>query len=397
MAKLTGTASLPWRLNWIVIINSLMMLLYHATGNGALGLAGNAFSALVVIYLLINVLTSPEILLRYGALLIFLTIALAGTLIVNAGKTDPVDFLKYISLYALFFAGTISPQRSLMSWPSAAVLLIIPLVLLPIGSRVYTGSTVLEEASFSYFQTRNAATIYFTALIFCLVPLLGWFAIPIQMLSCLLLGKIGPMLASTAAVAVWNIRPNLTSLGALIGGAVIGTIAYFIGLLQRAVDVIGPLYRDIFLLGPTVIGLMSYGEIVRRAGSTDVSGYFRIKHWVEIWQIYSQNSLDHILFGYGPGQSKLITTALLVPHNDYLRVLVEFGVFNLLCFLALLIIIIKRLPNKITKSLFTVYIVYSVTDNMIDNFSSMVLLFAGAGLYARSNVPEPDLQREEAA
>ncbi|SFN67143.1 hypothetical protein SAMN05428984_0068 [Sphingomonas sp. OK281] len=388
---------MPWRLNWIVIINSLMMLLYHATGNGALGLVGNAFSAIVVIYLLFNVLTSPEILSRYGALLILLTVALAGTLIVNVGKTDPVDFLKYMSLYVLFFAGTISPQRGIMGWSSAAVLLIIPLILLPIGSRVYTGSTVLEEASFSYFQTRNAATIYFTALIFCLVPILGWLAIPIQMLSCLLLGKIGPMLASSAAVAVWNIRPNLASLGVLVGGAVIGAVAYFIGLLQRAVDVIGPLYRDLFLLGPTVIGLMSYGEIVRRAGSTDVSGYFRIKHWVEIWQIYSSAGLDHILFGYGPGQSKLITTALLVPHNDYLRVLVEFGVFNLICFLTLLIIIILRLPSKITKSLFTVYVIYSFTDNMIDNFSSMVLLFAGAGLYARGNILESDIQREEPA
>lgn len=389
MPQSTRAVFLPWRLDWIIIINSFMMLLYHAIGSSILGLAGNAFSAAVVIYLFINVLRSKEIWSRYGVLLVCLGVSLVGTLIVNIGNTDPVDFLKYISLYILFFAGTISPQRSSMSWPSAAALVIIPLVLLPIGSRVYTGSSVMEESSFSFFQTRNAATIYFTALIFYLVPALGRLAIPIQMFSCLLLGKTGPMLASGAAIAVWNIRPNLASLAALFGGVIVGVIAYFAGLLQRTFDVIGPLYRDVILLGPTAIGLMSYGEIVGRAGSTDVSGYFRIKHWVEIWQLYSQSSLDHMLFGYGPGQSKLITTAQLVPHNDYLRVLVEFGIGNLFCFLALLVTAIVRLPDKTTRSLFTVYVFYSFTDNMIDNFASMVLLFAGAGLYARRIRREP--------
>lgn len=377
------TYSLPWRLDWLVIINVIAILAYHATGSAALGLAGNAISAVMVLYLLVNVITSAAIWLRYSVLLLSLSIALSGTLIVNAGMTDPVDVIKYVSLYVLFLAGVVSPQRKSMSWASALALVVIPLLLLPVGSRVFVGSNVAEEASFSFFQTRNAATIYFTALAFCMVPMLGWFAIPIQMGACLLMGKIGPLLASGIAFTTWNIRPNLTSLAALVGLAIVGVIAYFTGLLQRAIDVIGPLYRDLLLRGPTQIAAMSYADIVQSAGSTDVSGYFRVKHWVEIWSLYSNSRLEHILFGYGPGQSKFVTAARLVPHNDYLRILVEFGVFNLLCFISLIVIILIQLPNRITRALFTVYIFYSFTDNMIDNFSSMMMLYAGGGIYAR--------------
>lgn len=367
------------------------MFAYHATGITTLGLAGNGLSAVLVIYLAANVIISPTVWLRYNVLLLSLFVALTGTLIVNRGMTDPVDVIKYVSLYVLFLAGVVSPQRRSMTWVSALTIAVIPLVLLPFGSRVFVDSDVMAEASFSFFQTRNAATIYFTALAFCLARALGWFAIPLQMGACLLMGKVGPTVASGVAITAWNVRPNISSLAALVGLAIVGIIAYFVGLLQRAIDVIGPLYRDLLQLGPTKISMMSYADIVTSAGSTDVSGYFRIKHWLEIWQLFSNSGLEHILFGYGPGQSKFITTARLVPHNDYLRILVEFGVLNLLSFVSLIFIILFQLPDKITRSLFTVYVFYSFTDNMIDNFSSMMMLYAGAGLYVRRTWRTPSI------
>lgn len=383
---------LPWRLDWIVIANSLLMVLYHATGVGLVGGIGNAFSAAVVLYLLLGVVSSVYVLSRYGLLLLALGFSLTGTILTNLGQTDPVDLLKYLSLYVLYLAARASRQRLRPSLPAALTLILIPLVLLPFGSRIYVGDA-LGGASFSYFQTYNAAIIYFTAVTFYLAPSLGRHAPPIQLLMAVAFGKIGAILASVLAFAVWNTKLNLRSLAASLLCAAIFLGALQAGLLFRLTRVVGPLWNDLLVRGPTRISRMSFAEIVQRTGTTDISGYFRIKHWAEIWQRFEAQSALHILFGYGPGQTKFTSHLRLVPHNDYLRILVEFGVFNFLCFIALIAIALKNLPNITVKALFTVYVFYSMSDNLIDNFTSIVLLFGAAGLFARDRTPRRVIYR----
>ena len=382
MPKTVTPRGLHWRLDWIAIINALLMLLYHATGAGALGLAGNAFSGLVVIALGFIAVGSLQVLSRYGWLLALLGFALVGTLIFNRGRTDPVDLLKYVSLFAFYFAALASSQSARCSRISAAALVLLPMVLLPVGSRVWQ-SDALSGVSFSYFQTYNAAVLYFTAVLFYLYPLFGRIVLPLQLATAIAFGKIGAILASAAAFTAWNLKINRTSIALLVVGVLVAVVAVMLGLLDRAISVVGPFASDLYHVGPERISRMSYGQIVQMAGTTDISGYFRIKHWMEIWQNYTSGGFGQILFGFGPGQSKVITEQRLVPHNDYLRVLAEYGLLNFVCFISLIFIALKRLPNSYLRSLFTVYVVYSLSENIIDNFSSVALLFGAAGLFGR--------------
>lgn len=389
MKKIIGRSAFPWRLDLVVIINSMITLLYHATGASVVGAIGKAFSVAVVLYLVIAVLSSVDILRRYGLFLAVASFSLVGTIAVSISEIDPVDLLKYVSLYAFYFAATSSRQSAKGNKLSAAALVFIPLMLLPFGSRVYNSDSI-SGASFSYFQTYNAAVIYFTAVLFYLYPLIGRYSLPIQLVTAVSFGKIGALLASGIAFTVWNVKLSARSISLLVTGFVIAFSAYRAGLFERAITVLAPLWSNVSELGLARIAQMSYGQIVVMAGTTDISGYFRIKHWMEIWQLYSNSGASHILFGYGPGQTKLITTLQLVPHNDYLRILVEFGPLNFFCFVSLIVVAVRGLPNNTLRSLFTIYVIYSFTDNIIDNFTSIALLFGGAGLFAR--LPRGQLQ-----
>ncbi|MBH0114328.1 hypothetical protein I5E68_15390 [Novosphingobium sp. YJ-S2-02] len=387
MHKTANSRGLNWRLDWIVILNSLLMLVYHATGAEVIGLAGNAFSGVVVIALGFIVVGSVPVLTRYGWLLGLLGVGLVGTLTLNRGHVDPVDLLKYVSLFAFYFAALTSKQLARCSRYSAAALVLLPLILWPVGSRVWGGGA-LGGTSFSYFQTYNAAVLYFTAVLFYLYPLFGRIVLPMQLAIAIVFGKIGAILASAAAFTAWNLKINRTSIALLVAGSIVAAVAVMLGLLDRVFTVVGPFASDLYYVGPERISRMSYAEIVRMAGTTDISGYFRIKHWMEIWQEYTSGGFAQILFGFGPGQSKVITLQRLVPHNDYLRILAEFGLVNFICFLSLIFIALKRLPNSYLRSLFTVYAVYSLSENIIDNFTSVALLFGAAGLFGRKGVPQ---------
>jgi hypothetical protein len=373
------------------------MLVYHASGVEAIGLAGNIISAAMVLYLFASTIVNANIIGRYGALFITLGVALTATIATNIAQLDPVDLLKYISLYVVYFAARAFGQQNFPSRTMMAGLIVIPLLLAPFGSLIYMSSPSLDNQSFSFFETYNAAVIYFTGLLFYLYPLLGRFAAPLQLAVAIAFGKIGAMVASGLAFTAWTVRLSLRSTLIVILGVSIAGFALTSGAFDRAIQVISTLSLDLITIGPSRIASMSYAQISQIAGSSDVSGYFRIKHWYEIWTLYSSDSIAHVLFGYGPGESKNITMLRLVPHNDYLRILVEFGILNLLCFLSLLFIALRNLADNNLRALFTVYIVFSFSDNLLDNFSSVVLFFGSAGLYVNtlrsSSVPNSDSAR----
>ena len=79
-----------------------------------------------------------------------------------------------------------------------------------------------------------------------------------------------------------------------------------------------------------------------------------------------------------PGQTAPLTYAALVPHNDYLRVLAEYGPFNLIIFVGFLLHVRRGLTTGATKVLFVVLCVYFFSENLLDNFTSMAIYFAYA-------------------
>jgi hypothetical protein len=129
---------------------------------------------------------------------------------------------------------------------------------------------------------------------------------------------------------------------------------------------------------------MSYQELVLFTGSTDLSGFFRLIHWTNIWDLYANGSIGTVIFGYGAGETAALTYAGLVPHNDYLRVLAEYGPINLAIFVCFLAYVRSGLTSGAAKVLFLVLCIYFFSENLVDSFTSMALFFAYAGRMTES-------------
>jgi O-antigen ligase len=121
--------------------------------------------------------------------------------------------------------------------------------------------------------------------------------------------------------------------------------------------------------------------LIELTGTTDMSAFFRITHWSNIWAIYSSQGLGGILFGYGANQTGVLTVLPLPPHNDYLRVMAEYGLLNLLLFVPFVLSIALSIRQQAARILFTVLLIYFFSENLLDNFTSMVLFFSNAGRF----------------
>jgi hypothetical protein len=69
----------------------------------------------------------------------------------------------------------------------------------------------------------------------------------------------------------------------------------------------------------------------------------------------------------------------MVPHNDYLRILVEYGLINFAIFVCFLVYVRGALKTPPARVLFVVLCIYFFSENLLDSFTSMTLFFAYAG------------------
>jgi O-antigen ligase len=127
---------------------------------------------------------------------------------------------------------------------------------------------------------------------------------------------------------------------------------------------------------------VTFAELVLLLKTQDLSFVFRLKHWVDMLAVWSAGDLYHWLFGYGVGSAVRLTDLRLVPHNDYLRLLFEFGLVTVGAFIALLVMIFARLRRRWeTVPLLTV-VIYLFSENLINNYTAMAFFFFSAGVLA---------------
>jgi hypothetical protein len=141
---------------------------------------------------------------------------------------------------------------------------------------------------------------------------------------------------------------------------------------------------------------VTFGELVTKLGTTDLSFLFRLKHWLELWTIYQNGSLLNWLFGFGSGSSVELTRMRIVPHNDFIRYLFEFGVITLIGFCLLLFSIFRYLGRGwITVPLAAVAL-YFISENLINNFLAMVIFYFCAGTLAQRVLMAKQRRRDAA-
>ena len=308
-----------------LVFMNFLTFAYHLSGSNLFNVISNAISLVLISYSLYLVLIAGEGSTFYKCLLVLTCVFVGASYLANVGSFEIPDALKYVSLYSFFVAGRSVPGHFRVAEKRCIYALgALPLIFKAIGeTKIYSGVEFPDV--FSYFPNSNTAALYFSALFFALTPWFGNKVLVLQFINAGVMNRVGPALATIVAVGMWSIFPlRIQVFVAFFLLELGGALAYELGALDRLLTGLDAMVL-IWNLEPSTVARMTFGELVALTGTTDMSAFFRITHWSNIWAIYSSMGLGGILFGYGAGQTSVLTVLPLPPHNDYLRILAELG------------------------------------------------------------------------
>jgi hypothetical protein len=368
-----------------ISVISVLTFFYHLLNSPIFNTFSNAVSIAVIAYAIFSVLRS-----EHNSTINIFYIAAAGAFTVmsiafNLFNASITEGIKYLSIYIFYAAGYASAAK----FRPVETRYVCFLAALPIFFYLAFGDSRVPDFIqnngtniFSYFANANVATLYFSALIFALAERLGGRAIFLQFLNVALMNKIGAAVATAVAIGLWILVPlRKESVIALMIFILVAIIAVWAGAFDRAFATLESM-NLLVELGPDYVSQMSFKQLVILTGTTDLSGFFRVIHWYNIWDIYSSSGPGTLLFGYGIGQTPNLTVLKFIPHNDYLRILAEYGPLNLIVFVCFLLHVLLNLKTGLTKVLFMVLLIYYFSENLIDHFASMALYFTYAGRFS---------------
>lgn len=237
----------------------------------------------------------------------------------------------------------------------------------------------------SIFANRNNAGLYAVTLV-ALLNVLRPQPLRNLLLYCLAgaaFGTLGVLLAVLAALTL-AVGGKRAILFIGISAAVVSAILFFVPLEYGVFSRIKPVIASIKLIvsGRVDIATVTYGDLVRLLQTTDLSFLFRIKHWLNLWNLYTSAPVESIVFGLGIGASARLSDTGLIPHNDYLRMLVECGPVTFTGFVAMIWLMLKHCGRRWEAVPLIAVAIYFFSENLIDNFVAMSLFFFCGGAIA---------------
>lgn len=237
----------------------------------------------------------------------------------------------------------------------------------------------------SIFANRNNAGLYAVTLV-ALLNVLRPLPLRNLLLYCLAGAAFGTLgvLAAVLAALMLALGGRRAVLFICFSAAVVSAILYFIPLEYGVFSRIKPVIASIKLLvdGRVDIATVSYGDLVRLLDTTDLSFLFRLKHWLNLWNLYTSAPVENIVFGLGIGSSARLSDVGLIPHNDYLRMLVECGPVTFAGFVAMIWLMLKHCGRCWEAVPLITVAIYFFSENLIDNFVAMSLFFFCGGALA---------------
>lgn len=273
----------------------------------------------------------------------------------------------------------ISPK----TWAMFGLIILLPLVVLLL--QLVKGVNVFARgADFSIFANRNSAALY-------AVALLGLFTVfarrtPTNVLVYLAVG------ASFATLGV--LIAIIFSLMLLVAKRE-NLIRYTAGLVATAASITVLAINDVWvfarfkpaigtlelLFDPRVhFASLSYERLYHYLGTSDLSLAFRIKHWHDLMDILASAPVFNWVFGMGIGASTRLSQAMMVPHNDYLRIFFECGIATFVGFASLLTVMLIKLGRGWKTVPFLAIVLYMASENLVDNFPAMVIFYYAGGV-----------------
>lgn len=360
-----------------LVISNILVFAYHLLDNELYYVSSNAISVALIAYSIVYMINS-KIINAAGMTYMLLAASLTSiSFVFNWQKASMADSTKYVAIYILFIAGQSCIDRYRpLELRCIYILGILPFVFWLIAGNSGIYAALGYDQAFAYFGSRNAAALYFSALLFALGQRYGSRTLLFQFINIALANKIGVAVATVAAIFFWFARKE--SVLAIFIFIVCALLAAFAGVFDRTLLAFENLFQSLEY-GFNVS--VSFAELVKMTGTTDLSVFFRIIHWSDIISIYTSQDIGHILFGYGAGQTPFISRLEFTPHNDYLRVLAEYGILNFIVFICFLYYVLKGLKTKVSRVFFTILLIYFGSENLLDSFTSMAFYFAYAGRF----------------
>lgn len=130
-----------------------------------------------------------------------------------------------------------------------------------------------------------------------------------------------------------------------------------------------PMYSFVTYLFPSLVTL-------RYEDNRDASFGLRVYLFDSVREHFSEGNFFQILFGFGNEYSRLFVKDLigidLMPHNDFMRILMDWGLLGFFLFCAILFKI--ALKNSLTMLLTMVYIILFYSNTVFNLFLISILL-----------------------
>lgn len=111
--------------------------------------------------------------------------------------------------------------------------------------------------------------------------------------------------------------------------------------------------------------------------SDNTSAIWRMKHWLIVIVDYINNI--PFCLPFGEGVDYISTKFGKAPHNEWLRILAEFGVIIFTCCLVGAIKLFKRLKSSNIAYFIMPFIFYMLTENIVETYINCSIFFMVAG------------------
>lgn len=377
-------------LNTIIILTMLAMIatmLDNATGKGGImKIIALAMDVLLIVWCFFK--TNTQYFFRQITPICLLAIIILTINTIITPYADGVSWLlKYIGYFVFFIYGKELGKEGYLlkgnKW-GIIVMIIIPLLMVflfddtSIKNKFFPNSNSFVHwgicMSLAYFLFNNQ-TKKSLKVAFCII------------LAYIIVGtSLGIMVAIFLSIFIINYKKVNPIFLLTVPIIAILCIAYIdLPVFER--------FRDSFrvlqilsideILNPQNVNFYELSLEATSSGRTDNASFvWRILQWTTLFSTYISN-LIYIPFGMGLEWSTDYTG--LPPHNDYLKILVEYGII----FFLIIIIGYKKVYNVVKYNQAFYFIlpifIYHISENLLGNFPQNVFFYISLGYYYSLN------------
>ena len=215
----------------------------------------------------------------------------------------------------------------------------------------------------------------------------------------LLSGTAGALMGYLVGLGFSLLRTRFAR--ALLLVAALGSLLGLLWLPKRPADLqilgetkwIGPLWTKVMVVQDHFAEIaandpLDFWKLGQEYGGAELtSAAWRLEHWRTVLRIFQDSGALAQWFGQGPGACSVLLVKL--PHNDYLRLLVEAGLLGCAAGGTIWIMLYRRAAPSV-RWLAIMMATYAITENNLDNFTVMslfVLFFVSAGAGSAPGAP----------